>query len=75
MHLESKTSVYHFKDVRCSQLYRNRLNTSKSKCIPVTVTAFEWLRPSVLPKVSGQLVAPCKTPLAALPGTPVGFLT
>lgn len=41
---------------------------------PVTVAAFEWLRPSVLPKVSGQLVAPCKTPLAALPGTPVGFL-
>lgn len=33
----------------------------------VTVTAFKWLCPSVLPEVSGQLVAPCKTPLAALP--------
>lgn len=33
----------------------------------VTVTAFKWLCPSVLPEVSGQLVAPCKTPLTALP--------
>lgn len=33
----------------------------------VTVTAFKWLCPSVLPEVSGQLVASCKTPLTALP--------
>lgn len=42
---------------------------------PVTVTAFKWLCPGVLPEVSGQLVASCKTPLAALPRTPVWFLT
>lgn len=33
----------------------------------VTVTAFKWLCPSVLPEVSGQLVASCKTPRAAFP--------
>lgn len=33
----------------------------------VTVTAFKWLCPSVLPEVSGQLIASCKTPLTALP--------
>lgn len=42
--------------------------------VPVTVTAFEWLCPGVLPEVSGQLVASCKTPHAALPRTPVRFL-
>lgn len=41
----------------------------------VTVTAFKWLCPGVLPEVSGQLIASCKTPLAALPRTPVWFLT
>lgn len=47
----------------------------KRPCSPVTVTAFKWLCPGVLPEVSGQLVASCKTPLAALPRTPVWFLT
>lgn len=47
----------------------------KQPSLPVTVTAFKWLCPGVLPEVSGQLVASCKTPLAALPRTPVWFLT
>lgn len=42
---------------------------------PVAVTAFEWLCSGVLPEVSGELVASCKAPLAALPWTPVGLLT
>lgn len=34
---------------------------------PVAVTAFKWLRSSVLPEVSGEFIASCKAPLAALP--------
>lgn len=34
---------------------------------PVAVAAFEWLGSSVLSEVSGEFVAPCKAPLAALP--------
>lgn len=48
---------------------------ARTSGLPVTVIAFEWLGPCVLPEVSGQLVAPCKAPLAALPRTPVRFLT
>lgn len=42
---------------------------------PVAVTAFEWLCSSVLPEVSGKLIAPCKAPFTAFPWTPVGLLT
>lgn len=34
---------------------------------PFAVTAFEWLCSSVLPEVSGELIASCKAPLAAFP--------
>lgn len=42
---------------------------------PVAVAAFEWLCSSVLPEVSGKLIAPCKAPFTAFPWTPVRLLT
>jgi len=61
---------------KTKKMYRNLSGFCMNEVgsVPVTVTAFEWLCPGVLPEVSGQLVASCKTPHAALPRTPVRFL-
>ena len=51
----------------CTGGLRLRRRLKGARGLPVTVTAFKWLCPRVLPEVSGQLVASCKTPLTALP--------
>ena len=53
--------------ISCTGGVRLQWRLKRARGLPVTVTAFKWLCPSVLPEVSGQLVAPCKTPLTALP--------